>query len=188
MEQNIFIISGPSGCGKGTVVEGLLKESEINLYWAKSYTTRPERESDKSESHYIFVDKKKFQDLEKNGEVLESNFYNGHWYGSSKSEIDNALANGKNALKEIEVNGAFNLKKQYPDAVLIFITTSLDNIKSRLTLRGQNTPEEINERLAIARREIEASKNYDYVVENPEGHPEKAIKKIENIIKEKTNG
>lgn len=179
--NKIFIISGPSGCGKGTIIEALMKMPELNLVWAKSYTTRAERASDASEGHYIFVSEEKFKELEKCGEVLESNFYNDNWYGTAKSEFDQGLNKG-NVLKEIEPNGAFNLKKIYPDAVLIFITTSLENIKSRLIGRGQNTDKEIAERLEIAKNEIAQSKNYDFVVENPEGQPEKAIKEIEKII------
>lgn len=179
--NKIFVISGPSGCGKGTIIEELMKKQDLNLAWAKSYTTRLERQSDASEGHYIFVSEAKFKELEKSGEVLESNFYNDNWYGTAKSEFDQGLKNG-NVLKEIEPNGAFNLKKIYPDAVLIFITTSLDNIKSRLIGRGQNTDEEIAERLKIAQKEIATSKDYDYIIENPQGHPEKAVAEIEKII------
>lgn len=183
----IFIISGPSGVGKGTIAETVIKKPSNNLYWAKSYTTRPERESDKSEGHYIFVDENKFRQLEKEGEILESNYFNGNWYGSSKSEIDNAIKDGKNVLKEIEVNGAMNFKKILPSAVLIFIKADLDEIKSRLIHRGQNTNEEIEERLTICKNELEYEKEYDYCVMNPEGHPEKAVEDVEKIIRNKKN-
>lgn len=181
--NKIFIISGPSGVGKGTIVEGILKNSKLNLYWAKSYTTRPERISDKMENHYHFCNLDAFKRLEKRGEILESNYYNGHWYGSSKSEIDNALKAGRNVLKEIEVNGAMNYKKFYKDAVLIFVKTNLDDIKKRLISRGQNTKEQINERLDIAKKELEYEKEYNYSVVNPEGHPEQAIEEVEKIIR-----
>jgi len=186
--NKIFIISGPSGVGKGTIVEGILKNPVLNLYWAKSYTTRPKRISDKMENHYHFCDSDAFKRLEKRGEILESNYYNGHWYGSSKSEIDNALKAGRNVLKEIEVNGAMNYKKFYPDAVMIFIKTNIKDIEKRLIHRGQNTPEQIKERLVIARRELGYESEYKYSVINPEGHPEKAIEEVENIIKKELNG
>lgn len=179
--NKIFIISGPSGCGKGTIIEALMKENS-DLAWPKNYTTRSERESDKTENHYIFVDEKKFNELKQTDEIFESNFYNDNWYGSSKSEIDNLIKSGKTVIKEVDVNGGEAYRKTFPDAVLIFITTSLENIKSRLIGRGQNTDAEIAERLEIAKQEIAMSKDYDYVVENPEGHPEKAVEEIKKII------
>lgn len=187
MKPKIFVISGPSGSGKGTIVEGLLKNPDLNLYWAKSYTTRPERESDKSEDHYLFVDEKKFKELEKAGEILESNFYNDNWYGSSKSEIEKLISEGKTVIKEVDVNGGEAYRKTFPEAKLIFITTSLNNIKARLIKRGQNTDEEIADRLATAKKEIAMSKDYDHIVENPEGHPEIAVEEIINIIKKELN-
>ena len=178
----LFIISGPSGVGKGTIVEEVIKKPSNNLYWAKSYTTRPERDSDESEGHYIFIDEKKFKQLEKGGEILESNFFNDNWYGSSKSEIDQALSKGKNVLKEIEVNGAMKLKKLLPEAILIFIKAPIEDIHARLISRGQNTNEEIEERLNTCKKELVFEKKYDYCVINSENHPEKAIEEVEKII------
>lgn len=178
----LFIISGPSGVGKGTIIEDVAKNPSNNLYWAKSYTTRLERESDKSEDHYIFIDEKKFKNLEKTGEILESNYYNNSWYGSSKSEIDNALGDGKNVLKEIEVNGAMRFKKLLPEAVLIFIKAPITDIHKRLISRGQNTDAEIKERLNTCKKELAYEKEYDYCIINPEGHPEEAIEEVEKII------
>lgn len=179
----LFIISGPSGVGKGTIIEEVAKNRSNNLCWAKSYTTRPERESDKSEDHYIFINEKKFKQLKKEGEILESNFFNGNWYGSSKSEIDNAISDGKNVLKEIEVNGAMRFKKLLPNSTLIFIKAPIENIHKRLIHRGQNTKEDINERLNTCKKELAYEKEYDYCITNPEGYPEKAIEKVEKIIK-----
>lgn len=182
-QGKIFVISGPSGVGKGTIVEVILKNSALNLYWAKSYTTRSKRESDKTENHYIFVDENKFHQLEKEGEIIESNLYNGSWYGSSKKEIDKALQNGKNVLKEVEVNGGTAYKKIYPDAILIFVKADLADIKNRLISRGQNTKEEIEVRLETAKEELKYEKEYNYSVINPEGKPEKAIEEVGKIIK-----
>lgn len=180
--NKIFIISGPSGSGKGTIVEKLLKMKDLNLYWAKSYTTRAERASDDMEQKYIFVDEKKFKALEKEGEILESNYYNNNWYGTSKLEIDKNI--GKhNIIKDIDVNGGLYYKKNYTNAVLIYITCLIKELKNRLIKRGQNTPEEIEERLKIAQNETKISHQYDFIVKNPEGHPEIAVAQIATIIK-----
>lgn len=181
--NKIFVISGPSGCGKGTIVEGLLKNPKLNLYWAKSYTTRPPRESDKTENKYLFTTDKEFKFLEEKGEILESNFYNEHWYGASKSEIDNSLKRSQNVIKDMDVNGAMAFRQIFPNCVLIFIQSDLVDIEARLKHRGQNTDEEIQDRLATAIKEMKFMPQYDYVVKNPEGHPEKAIKEIEKIIR-----
>lgn len=182
MTGKIIIISGPSGVGKGTIVEGLRDIPELNFYCAKSYTTRPKRESDEVENRYLFVDENEFHKLEKQGEIIESNNYNGNWYGSSKSEIDKAISQGKNILKDVDVNGAVAFKKLYPNAVLIFIKADAQDIKSRLISRGQNTKEEIENRLKIMQKEMKFEKEYDYSVVNPEGYPEKAIDYIIHII------
>ena len=179
--HNIFIISGPSGCGKGTIVEGLISNSDLNLYWAKSYTTRPKRESDNTEQKYIFVTTDKFKVLENEGEILESNYYNGNWYGTSKSEIENNIES-HNIIKDIDVNGGMAYRKIFPNAKLIFIESSIDDIKSRLVKRGQNTEVEISQRLDSAKKELEMAKDYDYIINNPEGYPEKAIQNIADII------
>lgn len=186
--NKIFVISGPSGVGKGTIVKGLLNNPKLNLTLAKTYTTRPERPSDKIENHYFFVDEKRFKEIETNGEIIESNFYNGNWYGSSKSEIEKAFSEGKNVVKEIEVHGGMAYKKLFPQkAVLIFVKSDLETIKHRLIERGQNTPDQIQERLKIAEKELTYEKDYQYQIDNPEGRPEVAIAEIQETIKRELN-
>ncbi len=180
--NKIFVISGPSGVGKGTIIKGLIVNPKLNLYRAKTYTTRAERASDKIDHHYFFVSEKKFHELEGDGEILESNFYNGNWYGSSKSEIEKAFRNGKNVIKEIEVNGGMSYKKLFPNATLIFLKSSLNQIENRLIERGQNTPEQIKDRLKIAKKELTYEAEYQYSILNPEGRPEVAIREVEKII------
>lgn len=180
-QGKLFVISGPSGVGKGTIVDALLTKNS-DLYWAKSYTTRRERQSDESENHYIFVDKDEFNRLRESGEILEANFYNGSWYGSSKSEIFKAINSGRNVVKEVEVNGGLFYKKTFPKAILIFIKADIDDIKRRLIKRRQNSKEEINDRLEIAKKEFKVETDYDYSVVNPEGHPEVAVEKLHKIV------
>jgi len=184
MQGKLFIISGPSGVGKDTIVNNL-QFGLYNLQKIPTFTTRKPRENEKEGDQYYFVSKAKFKDLIKQGEILEYNFYNGNYYGTSKKDIENALKSGKNVLLTIDVNGALNIKKQYPDACLIFIKSKLSDIKKRLEKRGQNTPREIEERLETAKKELRYAKYYDYIIENPEGHPEKAIKKVSVIIKQR---
>jgi guanylate kinase len=181
----IFVLSGPSGVGKGTIASSLIKDNALNFYWAKSYTTRAKRASDNDENHYLFTNEENFKHLERIGEILESNYYNNSWYGSSKSEIDNAINNGKNILKEVEVNGAMVYKKLYPEAILIFVKADMRDIKSRLVSRGQNTPEEITDRISKAQKEMKFESEYDFSVINPQGNPEEAIGKIKQIIVDK---
>lgn len=181
----IFVISGPSGVGKGTIVKGILEHPELNLVWAKSYTTRAPRPSDQVEKHYFFVNVEEFKQLQSEGEILEAVYANGGWYGSSKKEIEQALAAGKNVVKEVEVNGGKNYRDLYPDAVLIFITAPLAQIEHQLVNRKQNTHHEVLERLATAKTELEAASWYDFVVQNEPAHPEKAINEVVTMIKQK---
>lgn len=183
MMPRIFVISGPAGVGKGTIVKGLIERPELKLVWAKSYTTRPPRPSDRVEHHYFFVSPDKFKELQQDGEIFESNFYNGAWYGSSKQSIQEALAASKNVVMEVEVNGGKAYRDEYPNAVLIFIKAPLEQIERQLTGRRQNTREEILERLATAKTELEAASWYDHVIENPPGKPGQAIEQIVEIIK-----
>ncbi|MBI3261167.1 guanylate kinase [Candidatus Berkelbacteria bacterium] len=179
----IFVISGPAGVGKGTIVKGLMARPELNLVWAKSYTTRPPRPSDRMEHHYFFVSPDRFKELQEEGEIFESNFYNGAWYGSSKKSIQEALAASKNVVMEVEVNGGKAYRDEYPNSVLIFIKAPLEQIKRQLTGRRQNTHEEILERLATAKTELEAASWYDHVIENPPGQPGQAIEQVAAIMK-----
>jgi len=181
------VISGPAGVGKGTIVKGLMEHPELNLVWAKSYTTRVPRPSDRYEDHYFFVGTEKFKELQAEGEIFEANYYNNAWYGSSKQAIEQALQAGKNVVKEVEVNGGKAYREHYPDSVLIFCKAPLEQIERQLVERKQNTREEILERLNTARNELEAASWYDQVVDNPSGHPEQAIEQVAAIIKQSSS-
>ena len=186
--SKIFVISGPAGVGQGTIIKELLKEPELNLQWVKGYTSRAPRETDLKENKYNFVTKEEFKHLTKTGEIFEWTFYNNHYYGSSRSAIEKIINENKNAIRDVDpIEGGKLYRKFFPHAKQIFITADLGSIRQRLINRGQNTSEEIEARLKIAEEEMKHAKYYDYVVENTEGHPEKAVAEIEKIIKNNTN-
>ena len=146
-------------------------------------TTRPKRKGEKEGRDYYFVSKDEFEKMIKRGEVVEYNFYNGHYYGTPKKDLETALKKGKNVLLEIDVNGAKNIKKLYPkNSILIFITAPLKDIERRLKKRGKNTPTEIKERLTRAKKEQKEKKNYDFVILNEEGKPEEAGRELAKIL------
>lgn len=188
--SKIFVISGPAGVGQGTIIKELLNKPELNLQWVKGYTSRAPRQTDLKEQKYNFVTKEEFQRLAKDGEIFEWTFFNNHYYGTSKSEIEKIIKKGQNAIRDVDpIDGQETYRKFFPDAILIFITADLTSIRSRLVNRGQNTPAEIEDRLKIAAEEMNYKSHYNYVVDNPEGHPEKAVEEIEKIIqKELKNG
>jgi guanylate kinase len=182
MKGKIFVLSGPSGIGKDTIAQALLQDSQLNLKKIPTFTTRKPRPKEKNHLQYHFVSKEKFQKLLASGEILEYNYYHHHYYGTPKTALERTLKSGQNALLCLDINGGLSLKKIYPDAVLIFLTTGLKNIKKRLEERGANSPQEIKERLKIAVNELKVAPQYDFIVENPQGHPEKAKEKIVKII------
>lgn len=176
----LIIVSGPSGVGKGTIVRGVSKNPKIPIYWGKTATTRRKRQVDSS--RHIFMSKSQFKKMLKEGKIVEYNIYNRRYYGSLRDEI-NKIDQGKNVILEIDINGALNIKKQYPEAILIFIDSDLETVEKRLRERGQEDEKTIQKRLKIAKREIKMKNKYDYVVENPQGYPESTVKKILEIIR-----
>lgn len=177
-----FVISGPSGVGKGTIVRALLQNPELNLVWGTTYTTRPPRPSDAAENHYRHVGGQQFKKLKQSGKIFESNFFNGNWYGSSKKLIDEIITAGKNVIVELDVNGGLAYQKTFPDATLIFISAPLNDIRQRLESRRQNTAKQIAERMKTAQKELEIAKQYDHIIENPQNNPGRAIKATQEII------
>ena len=185
----IFIISGPSGVGQGTIMMALLAKPELNLVWTKGYTTRNKRASDEVENKYTFLDHDKFNELVKSGEIFDWTNYDGiNLYGSSKKETDTAINDGKNIIRDIDLVGVKNYQRSYPkfEIVTIFIKANLEVIKNRLVGRKQNTKEEIEARLKIAQKTLKTQKYYDFIVENIEGKPEIAVNEIAQIIREKS--
>ncbi len=179
----ILILSGPSGVGKGTVVQRML-EMAPNLTLSVSATTRAPRQGEKNGVHYFYIDRTEFERKIANGELLEYNRYGQNYYGTLKSFVDEKRAEGKNVLLEIDINGGRQVKQKCPDAITVFLTApSADEIERRLRERGTESEEQIRQRLEIARCEMSRASECDYVVCND--NVEYAAERILAILAEK---
>lgn len=178
----LIVVSGPSGVGKDTVVSEYLKLHPEDVL-SVSMTSRPKRDYEIDGVHYYFRTKEGFEEEVKNGNLLEYAIYNGNYYGTPKSEVIKRLEDGINVILVIEVQGARNIKNMLGDDVLLIfvLPPSLDALKERLINRGTDSIEVINERLAIAEKEIEENTFYDYKIINDD--LDNAVKSLENIIK-----
>lgn len=163
---SLFIISGPSGSGKDTVLKEVFRLLP-NVAFSISTITRPMRPGETEGEKYNFVSKEKFLSMLENDELLEFNEYIGNFYGTPRKPVDKALAEGRDMILEVDVNGAFKVKEKMKDAVSIFIMPpSFTELKRRLSSRGTDDEAVINKRMNEALREIENAVNYDYIVVN----------------------
>ena len=161
-----IVISAPSGCGKDTILEQLYKKN-ANLTQSVSATTRAMREGEIDGVSYHFTTVEAFEKMIANGEVLEYTQYCGNYYGTLKSEVERAKSLGKHLILEIEVDGATQIKRQYPEAVLVMVTPPNAAEQSRrLHSRGRDTEESIARRLKRAEAELEYLPKYDYLIVN----------------------
>lgn len=169
MENNkgvLVLFSGPSGVGKDTVLEIVLNK-DTSLQKSVSCTTRGIRENEIDGKDYYFITVPEFEKMIENHEVLEFTRYGQNFYGTPKAPIDKWLSEGKTVILKIEVEGASNIKKLYPDSVGIFIMPpSMEVLEQRLRSRGTEDEADIKKRLEIAQSEIGHSKVYDYLVVN----------------------
>lgn len=179
MKGKFIVISGPSGVGKGTICNRILHE--VNAWYSVSTTTRSPREGEVNGVNYFFISKEEFEQKIKNGDFLEYNLYNNNYYGTSKKVVIDKINEGVNVFSEIDVNGAHNIKKIFPDALLLYIAPpSIDVLRERLIQRGTESEEKINQRLKIAEKELKEIDFYDYVVVNDD--LDKACDEVKNII------
>ena len=163
---SLFIISGPSGSGKDTVLKEVFKLLP-DVAFSISTITRPMRVGEIEGEKYNFVTKEKFLSMLENDELLEFNEYVGNFYGTPRKPVAQALFKGQDMLLEVDVNGAFKVKEKMKDAVSIFIMPpSFAELKRRLSSRGTDDEAVINKRMNEALREIENAVNYDYIVVN----------------------
>lgn len=161
----LIVVSAPSGCGKGTLLAEVLKND--NFYYSVSATTRAPREGEVNGVNYHFTSKEDFEKLIASGGVLEYAQYCGNYYGTPRKAVEDKLAEGRDVILEIEVQGAMKIKQSCPEAVFVFILPpSVETLKERLEKRGTETADVIAKRVAEARGEIEKAYNYDYVIVN----------------------
>lgn len=180
----IIVISAPSGCGKSTIINALENNRDIQFCFSVSATNRPPRQGEIHGKDYYFLDDKTFRKHIIDGDFVEyCEVYPGRYYGTLKSEISEKCKKGSNVLLDIDVEGALNIKRVYNDQVLtIFIMPpSLEALRERLTLRGTDDPDKIEQRLSRASYEIEQSSKYDCIVINDS--LEIAVKEIETLLK-----
>ena len=162
----VFIISGPSGSGKDTLIVRLL-EKLPELRFSISSITRGMREGEKQGEKYNFITREKFEDMINNGELLEYNTYVGNYYGTPKAPVVKAIEDGCDMIIEVDVNGAAQIREKLADAVSIFIMPpSYEELKARLSGRGTETEELIDRRMNSALGEIRRASEYDYIVVN----------------------
>lgn len=178
----LFVISGPAGTGKGTVIKHLLETGEF--FYSVSATTRAPRPGEVNGVNYHFITKEEFEQKIAAGEMLEYAEYVGNYYGTPKSAVEEALDAGKNVILEIETRGALQIREKMPEAVLILILApDINTLEARLVGRGTESKEIIAKRMTEARREVQLLDKYDYVVINDDGKSEDAALDIRAISK-----
>lgn len=177
----LIVLSGPSGVGKGTIRKAIFEQEENNLEYSISMTTRKKRKGEIDSSDYFFRTKEQFEDLIKNGGLLEYAEYVGNYYGTPLDYVNQTLASGKDVFLEIEVQGALQVREKMPEGIFIFLTPpDLKELKSRIVNRGTDESNVIESRMEKAIEEINLMQHYDYAVENDK--VENAVTKIKNII------
>jgi guanylate kinase len=178
----LFILSGPSGVGKDSVISRL-KQCHLALHFAVTITTRPRRAGEADGVNYHFVSAAEFQELERRGALLESAVVHGNHYGTPLEQVRAALRSGKDVLLKIDVQGAAKVKQRVPQAVFIFLAPpSVAELVQRLESRGTESPEEQVRRLRDAYEEMRHLPEYDYVVVNRAGRLEETVERIKCIM------
>lgn len=177
----LLIVSGPAGTGKGTVCKEVLERNKDILY-SISATTRKPRVGEMDGINYFFIDEEEFNKKVENNEFLEYAYVHTNHYGTPREFVVDKINNGETVLLEIDVQGALQVKKNYPEAVLVFILPpTMEELKNRIVKRGTESEEDINRRFKNAFKELDCIEEYDYFVIN--NKIENAISDIESIIK-----
>ncbi len=180
MKGNLIIISSPSGGGKGTLIKEVLKTT-ANIGYSVSYTTRAMREGEENERDYFFVSLEEFEKLIAQNEFLEYATVHDNFYGTSKTQVNRDINNGRDVILEIDVQGAENILKDFPEAVGIFILPpSYQILRSRLIARATETNESLELRLRNSFDEVQKYFEFEYIVINDE--KVRAINDLQTII------
>jgi guanylate kinase len=180
---NLFIITAASGAGKTSLVKVLVADNP-NIKVSISFTTRQPRVGEKDGEDYFFLDEINFKKMIENDEFLETAKCHGALYGTSKLTVKEALEKGEDIILEIDYQGAFSVKKLFPESISIFIIPpSIDALEDRLNNRGQDSKEDIKLRVAAARNEMSHLEEFDYVTINDDF--EKALFELKAIIQSK---
>ncbi len=176
----LFVLSGPSGVGKGTVRKELF-DRKTDLKYSISMTTRNKRPGEVDGVDYFYKSKEEFEQLVAENKLLEYAQYVNNYYGTPREYVEETLQAGYDVFLEIEVQGALQVKKNFPEGVFIFLfPPSLEELKNRIVSRGTESDELVKNRLKEARNEIELMDAYDYVVVNDDVN--QAVHKIQSII------
>ena len=176
----LVVVSGFSGAGKGTVTRRLVEENE-GYALSISATSRQKREGEEEGVHYFFKTKEEFEKLIACDELIEHAQYVGNYYGTPKKYVEECLNKGMNVILEIEVVGALQVKKKYPDAMTVFMTTKdAATLKKRLVGRGTETPEKIEQRLKRAVEEAEYISSYDFILVNDD--LDRCIEELKGLV------
>ena len=186
MDKKLFVISGCSGVGKGTVINRFMKRNK-DFILSVSCTTRKPRPGEIDGINYFFLNKEDFEKNIKEDKFLEHAQFAGNYYGTKKKYIKQKFEEGYNIILEIETNGALQVKEKMPESVLIFIAPpSIEELEHRLRGRHTEDEETIQKRLAQVKIELERSQKYDYTVIND--NIDRAVEEIENIVRENAAG
>lgn len=183
----LIIFSAPSGSGKSTIINALLDKG-YDLEFSVSATSRAPRGDEKNGKEYYFLTPEQFREKIRNGEFLEwEEVYPGTYYGTLKSEVDRITSKGSNVVFDLDVVGGLNVKKMYGNkALAVFIKPpSIEELKKRLLIRGTDSPEKIEERVAKARKELSYADQFDVIIVNDDW--ERAIADTEKILTEFLN-
>lgn len=181
-EGQLYVISGPSGCGKDTVISQVLKNLDGEGFLSVSMTTRAKRQGENEGIDYYYVDEKTFLSTVESGKMLEYAKYGKNYYGTPLEPVERLIKQGKTVFLNIEVQGGSNIRKKMPSATQIFLLPpSFSELERRLRKRGTESEEDIAIRMQAAKQEVECVDNYDYVIINDD--LDKACDDILSIIR-----